>query len=334
MSSATAFRIVAIVSIFAAGLGGAALPFAVSARWPRLLGLLNAAAAGVFLAAALVHLLDDAEQNGGLQRWSEVEGGRYAFPWAPAFCLLGFLLLTLVGEVARALAEGTADPGLLGASPQRQPEGDVQSQGEGDGDFARRRPRRGSNHGEPLSPSSVEFGGDRYVETGEGALTAVVVFAALSVHSVLAGLPLGAEGEGTSAYGLFIAIMAHKSLAAFALGSNFVTAGTRFSRCTVRLYLLSFSCMTPAGIAAGWLASSLASSGDGSGSAAGADSDDSATVGVLSALASGTFLYVSTMELLPDALARGERGGARWRVLSNGAIVVGALAFATLARWT
>ena len=58
-----------------------------------------------------------------------------------------------------------------------------------------RDPRRGSNHGEPLSPSSVEFGGDRYVETGEGALTAVVVFAALSVHSVLAGLGRRARAE-------------------------------------------------------------------------------------------------------------------------------------------
>ena len=55
--SALAFRVVALVSIFFAGLGGAALPFVVASRYPRVLGLLNAAAAGVFMAASLVHLL-------------------------------------------------------------------------------------------------------------------------------------------------------------------------------------------------------------------------------------------------------------------------------------
>ena len=38
------------------------------------------------------------------------------------------------------------------------------------------------------------------------------------------------------------------------------------------------------------------------------------------------------MELLPDALARGEKTGTRLQ--TNAAIVVGAVAFGTLARWT
>ncbi len=124
------FRVVCMASIFLAGLIGAALPFLVSSRYPRLLGILNAAAAGVFLAAALVHLLvssfacsrqrvpmaeemrlrvaqDDAEGNPGLQRWSQLDDQRYAFPWAPAFCLTGFLLLVVVGELARSLVRPT-----------------------------------------------------------------------------------------------------------------------------------------------------------------------------------------------------------------------------------
>ena len=60
--------------------------------------------------------------------------------------------------------------------------------------------------------------------------------------------------------------------------------------------------------------------------------EDSATVGILSALASGTFLYVSTMELLPDALAKGEQLGHR--LSTNVAICAGAVAFGSLARWT
>ena len=122
------------------------------------------------------------------------------------------------------------------------------------------------------------------------------------MHSVLAGLPLGAQGAGAGAYGLYVAIMAHKSLAAFALGSNFATAGDVFSPCAVKVYLFCFSCMTPAGIAAGWLIADLTAvpsggnAAEGSGSGGGTDPDvgeDSAAVGVLSAIASGTFLYVS-----------------------------------------
>ena len=55
VASGVVFRVASMVLIFAAGLVGAALPFFVSSRYPRVLGLLNAAAAGVFLAAALVH---------------------------------------------------------------------------------------------------------------------------------------------------------------------------------------------------------------------------------------------------------------------------------------
>ena len=57
VASGLAFRVVSMVSIFVAGLVGTSLPFFVSSRYPRVLGMLNAAAAGVFLAAALVHLL-------------------------------------------------------------------------------------------------------------------------------------------------------------------------------------------------------------------------------------------------------------------------------------
>ena len=60
--------------------------------------------------------------------------------------------------------------------------------------------------------------------------------------------------------------------------------------------------------------------------------EDSATVGILSALASGTFLYVATMELLPDCLAKGEALGHR--LSTNCAICAGAVAFGSLARWT
>ena len=131
------------------------------------------------------------------------------------------------------------------------------------------RPRRSSSHGEWSQADADDTG----TEAG-ASLTAVVIFVALSVHSVLAGLPLGAQGATPSAYGLYVAIMAHKSLAAFALGSNFVTVKERFTTGAIRCYLLAFALMTPIGIATGWVVTSLAarrSTGGGEGSAAGGD---------------------------------------------------------------
>ena len=309
-----AFRALTISTIFLSAAVGSALPFYLSARWPRLLGLLNAGAAGVFLAAALVHLLDDAEQNPGLSRWSSVDGGRYAFPWAPAFCLAGFLLLVFVGELARCVASSAVRQEGLSQSLLNEGENKDDS-AQGAYSQPRRRSVAGVNAPSPASAAVLEQGG----------LTAVVVYAALSVHSVLAGLGLGAAGDSSkSAWGIYIAIMCHKGLAAFALASNFASLHSRPSRCTIVLTLFSFACMTPAGMALGW--GLIAATKD-------ADPDDSATTGILSALASGTFLYVSTMELLPDALERARRPGGS-RVLTNIAIGVGATAFASLAKWT
>ena len=137
------------------------------------------------------------------------------------------------------------------------------------------------------------------------------------MHSVLAGLGLGASGID---WGIYAAIMAHKSLAAFALGSNFAALAQPPPPCVIGILLLAFACMTPIGVGLGWWL-------------AGADAEDSAAAGVCSALAAGTFLYVATMELLPDAIERSRQAGGS-RVGTNMAIFIGSIGFATLARWT
>lgn len=324
------YRTLVVSTIFLAAFLGGVLPFYVSSRWPRLLSLLNAVAAGVFLAAALVHLLDDAEQNTGLQRWSEVQNGRYAFPWAPAFCLAGFLLLVFVGELARSCARRS----VTVASPSPSPPVKKQGGGEvglNDGLLALRE-----------TPMAAAAAVNAVVLAGQSGLTAYAVFAALSVHSVLAGLGLGAAGDSSgSAWGQYIAIMAHKSLASFALGSNFASLPTPPRWRTIVLTIAAFACMTPLGAGIGWLVIDTARKGQqrGDGSRGGdddsnVDPDGLAIAGVLSAIASGTFLYVATMELLPDALERSRRDAwGHSRLATNLAIGLGAVSFAALARW-
>jgi len=101
---------------------------------------------------------------------------------------------------------------------------------------------------------------------------------ALSVHSLLEGLSLGAA-SATRAPHLFAAIFAHKGVATFSLGVTWLHAGSG-----ARPYaaaMLGFAAVTPLGVLLGMSAE---------GSAFGA---------CLTGLSAGTFLYVGLVEACP-----------------------------------
>ena len=70
------------------------------------------------------------------------------------------------------------------------------------------------------APASERFA--HVAEHSHGPTAAYAVVAALAIHSLLAGLALGAEGELNRALVIFVAILAHKSTAGFALGVSLV----------------------------------------------------------------------------------------------------------------
>ena len=109
----------------------------------------------------------------------------------------------------------------------------------------------------------------------------VVLFLALTLHSFLAGLVLGIGGSMEA--GVFIAVIAHKSFAAWALGCA-LARQDKISPCHKWLWLLGFSLTTPTGIAIGM----------GLSAAAWVDSTEQHA---LIALAAGFFLYVGLMEI-------------------------------------
>lgn len=127
----------------------------------------------------------------------------------------------------------------------------------------------------------------------------------------LQGAAMGAVHKLSDSLHIFIAIIAHKGLAAYALGSSLVD-----SRTTPKRYwavVLSFVFSTPIGIFLGYAISELAS-GDGTAS--------------ISALAAGTFLYVAAMEVIPKEL---QYEGYWLQKLT--ALMVGFLAMSLLAIW-
>jgi len=147
----------------------------------------------------------------------------------------------------------------------------------------------------------------------EASPTALVV--ALSAHSVLAGLALGAQRLMVSTLIIALAILAHKATASLALGITLERRGT--DRRRSRRYLLLFAGMTPLGIVAGLAGSSQLREG------AGLYFD--ATV---SALAAGTFLYIASIDMLQDEFLK---PGSRWAKWVSA--VIGLAITAVLALW-
>ena len=77
----------------------------------------------------------------------------------------------------------------------------------------------------------------------------LIALAALSVHSVFAGLALGIESTEEGALQLFVAIVSNKLTAALALGLKYVKSRTPASM--MLAYVVLFAAITPAGVGIG-----------------------------------------------------------------------------------
>ena len=138
----------------------------------------------------------------------------------------------------------------------------------------------------------------------------------LSIHSFIAGAALGIEKTILATAVLFIAIIAHKGGAAFALGISMIRGGIAKRR-HIKVILL-FSIMTPLGI---FLGSIL--------SRAFASSTGQILEGVFDSLAAGTFLYVAVLDIIEEEFSI--PGNELLKFLS---IIAGLGLMALLAIWT
>lgn len=114
-----------------------------------------------------------------------------------------------------------------------------------------------------------------------------VLLLVLSIHSIITGASLGLESSIASSLALFIAVMAHKSGAAFALGIRMGMSDAKLSR--QKLIIVLFSCMTPLGILLGVVCSALLSA-------------DGAVKGeaIFDAIAAGTFINIAVLDIIDD----------------------------------
>ena len=258
--------------IFAIGSIGGAAPVALrnsrSKKRDRFLSLGSLFGAGVFLSAGFVHLLGDAA--------GDLDDG---YPWAMLVSSSTLILTMLIEKVVLSLLQTEQHP-----FPVEQSTNPALSFARNEEEAEEAEEAEGAEEVSSIDVShSVGLQGDSF--------TAVVMFAALSFHSFLAGLSLGADPEGTA---VFIAIMAHKGFAAFALGTNFVRARAWKSNepipsKTILAWMIIFSLVTPVGVLIGTAVQ---------------EADESVATAVITAAAAGTFIYVALAEVAIPELER------------------------------
>ena len=248
----------------------------------------NMFSAGVMVSAGLCHLLGEAIRD--MNRIQNEEGGKkeyasHAFPWATFLCGCGLLITLCADKLATRLAESSSTPHEAGG-------GDKHSIGTTELSHVVSTQQQHHHRG-------AVVGGARTVEvevamntsnnsrkkSSVSFITAMLMGVALCFHSLLEGAALGAQETITNSMHIFIAIVSHKGLAAYALGSSLVESRVDMGR--FWKVIIPFAVASPIGIFLGYFISDMA---QGLGAAS------------LSALASGTFLYVAFMEVIPREL--------------------------------
>ena len=137
-------------------------------------------------------------------------------------------------------------------------------------------------------------------DTAQGqSIYPLVLLLLLSIHSIITGLSLGLESHASTAIILALGIVLHKGSEAFALMVSTISANFAANRRNALLGV--FAAMTPVGILAGMLSSSVL------------HGDAAALVeGSFNALAAGTFIYIAILDIIDEEFSKRDVRMARF----------------------
>ncbi|XP_072040684.1 zinc transporter ZIP1-like [Amphiura filiformis] len=292
-------------------------------RIHRVIACLNSFAGGVFMGIALIHLLPEVRDL--IKKAIEEKGNTYNFNWAELCVACGFFTIVFVEQLVHICQEKLND----GLSEEETPfashgnefiytddikNGDVKTSSTDEGDqndlmdargdhLKKRRSSAVSSTGvvSNLAESTCSHTHHTIEELAfdNGHLTAsraTMLLISLSLHSIFEGLALGLQLEKNGLTDIFIAISLHKGIEAFTIAVGFAQISATLTLKYISTIFFAF--MSPIGIAIG-IPIALSSENDtGDGSSA----TGTLVNGVLQGLATGTFMFVTFIEILPHEL--------------------------------
>lgn len=139
----------------------------------------------------------------------------------------------------------------------------------------------------------------------------------LSIHSIIAGMALGAQQSLAGFLVIVIAILAHKSAAGFALGVSLHRIGVPLRR--ARSLVFGFAVMTPIGILIGTVVSAILDA-----------TGEQVFEALFDAIAAGTFLYIASLDIIREEFLPPRRDRwVRWLWAASGLTLM-----AVVAIWT
>lgn len=340
MEDITSIKIIAIFVLLVIALAFGVLPVVFFVRstafqdperrgnLQRLIGCLNAVAGGVFMGISLIHLLPEVRQL--IVDSFELKGKEYSFNWAELCVAGGFFMVVFVEQIVHIWQEKLTEQYPeeevpFAASDQIGYGTDEDSSKDQDTRLTKTSLLDESQESEltssqlakkrnlstpPLvksleasTTSSSRRGSEKLLSLEDfafeqGHLTsgrAMILLISLSVHSIFEGLALGLQLEKKDLTDIFIAIALHKGVEAFTIALSL--AQIKSTKTLKFLCTTVFAFMSPIGVAIG-IPIVLASEDE-----TGVGSAQALLInGVLQGIATGTFMFVTFIEILPHEL--------------------------------
>ena len=116
--------------------------------------------------------------------------------------------------------------------------------------------------------------------TGNRMFGAFMLLIAMGIHGFFAGIAFGISRSVSESFNMFVAIITHKWSEALTVGVSLISSNINYEKSVYMI--LGLSLVTPIGVFVGYLISGM----------------NDNIVGIALAISSGTFLYISFMEIL------------------------------------
>ncbi len=261
----------------------------------RFISLAMCYSGGVFLGACIMDLFPDVREaiDHVLDEIELRYHTKIDYPVAEFIILVGFFMILIVENTTTEIREQMKrDSDSLRVSVQAA-DSDVDERSPLMQDSrSRRRRRTGDSSQDVSSIDSADDGDGHDHDHGvpmeifvHSTFRALLLLIALSFHSLFEGLAIGLQTVIGELFSVFMAVIMHKAVLAFALGLNI--AQTNLDRWKKWLSVTVFSVASPLGMAVGIALTNVEAS-------IGRDVAN----GVLQGIACGTFLYIALLEVL------------------------------------
>jgi len=256
------FKWLSAIIIFIGTLIGNVLPLFITAK--KWTSRLETMAGGVFLGAGLAHLLDDSYEE-----LEEVKNLKY--PLAPAVALATFVILTAVELFSYS-------------------ESDANAFGDNDNDSYKAISEKSLINENLAGGNNKDFLSEPIIPDGQNITTfgnsmknmtaaTISLYVIMDIHSTIEGLALGIMKKYANTVAIFIAIIGHKPVEAFAL--SLILLKDKPTKFWFWIMVVIYSLLSPIGIIIAIYITR---------------SDNPLTLGLIAAFSAGTFLFVGCHE--------------------------------------